>query len=127
MARPTALTGNAADPRLVKYAGRKAKEQQLLFDEALKAAMTQPAVRLVMWEILSRTGIYETINETNAQIYYLTGRRNFGLELLADLTRVDENLYLAMETEARARKRLLDRENAAVQTAPAVNNQGDDQ
>lgn len=118
MARP-ALTTNAADPRQVKYARRKEKDAARLFDDALAAAMTQPAVRLVIWEIISRTGIYETLEETNATIYYKTGRRNFGLELLADLMRVDENLYLAMESEARIRKRALDRETAAVQTPGA--------
>jgi hypothetical protein len=115
-----ALTGNAADPRKVRYAGRKEKDRAKLYDEALKAAMTQPAVRFVMWEILSRAGIYETLTETNASIYFKTGRRNFGLEILADLMRVDENLYLAMEAEARARQRSLDRETAAVQIASSA-------
>jgi hypothetical protein len=120
-----ALTGNAADPRRVKFARRKEKDQARLYDEALKAAMALPAVRLVMWEILAKAGIYETLTETNASIYFKTGRRNFGLEILADLIRVDENLYLAMEAEARARQRSLDRETAAMHIASS-NDEGDE-
>lgn len=120
MPRNQALTRNAADPRQVKFARRKEEDAAKLFDDALREAMLLPVVRVVMWELLSRSGIYQTLEETNALIYYKTGRRNFGLELLADIVRVDERLYLAMETEARARDRSLDRETEAVHTPSAT-------
>lgn len=117
------LTANAADPRAVRFARRKERDEAKIFDEALAEAMTSPATRLVLWDILKRAGIYERIEETNATIYYKMGKRNFGLELLADVMRVDERLYLVMESEARARQRSIERETAAVQTAASQGEQ----
>jgi hypothetical protein len=113
------LTRNAADARQVHYARRKEEEAAKRFDDALNTALQQPAVRLVLWEVLTRSGIYQTFEDTNAGIYYKTARRNFGLEILADIIRVNERLYLAMETEARARERSTNRETEAVHTPPA--------
>jgi hypothetical protein len=115
--RTPALVTNAADPAQVKHARRKEKDRDHLFGEALRAVLLTPAGRLVMWELLSRAGIFKSVFTPSAQIYYQAGKQDFGHELMALLIACDEELYLTMEREARARARRQDLETEAVHTA----------
>ena len=94
---------NAADPEQVKRAGRKERDREAVFLRSLKDAMTSPAVRLVMWELLSRARVFGSIYHASALIHYNAGRQDFGHELMAACLEADEELYLLMEREARAR------------------------
>jgi L-amino acid N-acyltransferase YncA len=119
MAEPRALVKNAADPKQVQYAQRKEKQRGERVNHALRAVMATPAGRVVMWELLTRAGIFRSVWEASAKIHYNAGRQDYGHELLATLIDVDEAAYQLMEREMRAIDRNDSRETAAVQTPAA--------
>ncbi len=110
---------NAADLQQVKYAERKATQQQERVLVCLRAIMGAPEGRVVMWDLLARAGIYRSIWDPSARIHYNAGRQDYGHELLALLLEADGDLYQLMEREARAWQRSQDREAAAVLTPAA--------
>lgn len=114
-----ALTQNAADPAQVKFARRR--EQRHLEERRalVRHQLSTVEGRRFVWEELGRHGIFESITVQSSMIYALSGRRDAGLELLAEAQAFPE-LYLAMQGEAMAREARDDRETAAVQTAPAA-------
>lgn len=114
------LQRNAADEKQIKHAGRKVEERAELFRTSLQAVLAQPAGRFVLWELLTRAGLYRSIWDPSAKIHYNAGRQDYGLELLAQVIDADEELYQLMEREMRAFNRSEARETAAVQT-PAAN------
>jgi hypothetical protein len=73
--------------------------------------------RAVIWELLSRAGIFNSIWESSARIHYNAGRQDFGHELLALVTACNEELYVQLEREARAQVKRDNQEIDAGQTA----------
>jgi hypothetical protein len=116
---PRALTGNAADPRHVDFAGRKERRREELFRQALGLVLSTPEGRVVLWTLLERAGVFRSVWDPSAKIHYNAGRQDYGHELLALLVDTNEESYLLMEREARQRARRDTREAAAVQ-APAA-------
>jgi len=119
MAEPRALVKNAADEKQVRHAQRKEKQRSERFEHALRAVMATPQGRVVMWELLTRAGIYRSVWEASARIHYNAGKQDYGHELLATLIDVDEAAYQLMEREMRAFDRNEARETAAVQMPAA--------
>jgi type II secretory pathway component PulM len=119
VSRP-ALTGNAADPQQVARARRKEAERGERFLVSLQAIMRTREGRLVMWELLSRAGIYRSIWDPSSKIHYNAGRQDYGHELLASVIAADSDLYQQMEREQRAFEAAEDRGTAASQTKPAT-------
>jgi hypothetical protein len=110
---PPAQVRNAADHKQVKRAARveerREEERRAYYFEVMSSADG----RAMIWDLLTRAGIYATaFHPSGSQIYYNAGRHDFGLELLATVEPFEE-LYLAMEREARARKRQQDAETRA--------------
>lgn len=105
---------NAASPDQVKRAARKERDAAEFARAALVQVLATPAGRIVMWDLLERAGVHRSIFHPSSQIYYLAGRQDFGHELLAALLDADEQAYLLMEAEARARQR---RDNVATDAA----------
>jgi hypothetical protein len=120
MADQRSLQRNAADPKQVRFAERKEKERGERYRAALKAVMATVAGRHLLAELLERSGLWRTSWDPSARIHFNEGRRNFGLELLADVQESDEEAYLLMERERRAWLRGEALEAAAVQTAAAT-------
>lgn len=106
---------SASDPRQVKHAERKDRQRRERFDDALRAVLAEASGRLVLWELLTRAGIYRSIWDPSARIHYNAGRQDFGHELLASILEADEEGYLLMEREQRGRARTEAVEAAAVQ------------
>lgn len=97
---------NAADPRQVKRAARKQERLEQERKARLHAVMSTVDGRAVMWDLLGKAGVYRSVfNPSGSQMYYLAGRQDFGHELLDELVTLSEDLYILMETEARARAR----------------------
>lgn len=120
MNQPRALVTNAADVDQVKRAGRKEKDREALFLDALRASLSHAEVRYVFAEYLQRAGLDVTSFDHNGSMMnFKEGRRNFGLEIKADLYRADERLADLMETERRARVRADNRAIDAAHTARA--------
>lgn len=121
MADGRALVKNAADPEQVKHAQRQETRDEDRKQAALLETMRTPAGRIVLWHVLESAGVFESVWENSARIHYNAGRQDLGHEWMARLvkTRALEDLYLQMESEARAYARSRDRGAAAVQTARA--------
>lgn len=119
MPEPRALTGNAADPAQVRFAARKERQRTERFTSAMKAVLGTAEGRLVVGELLERSGLWRTSWDPSAKIHFNEGRRNFGLELLAEVQTIDEEAYVLMERERRAWRRSEAAETAANQTPPA--------
>jgi hypothetical protein len=115
---------NAADARQVRAASRAEEKREEQFRGSLKAVLSTPEGRRVLGELLDRAGLYRTSWDPSARIHFNEGRRNFGLELLAQIQEASEELYLDMEREMRAFKRSLEQGPAAARTAAAGGNDG---
>jgi len=113
------LVRNAADPEQVKRAARRERrtEEQVL--GALEAVMRTAEGRLVMWDLLSRCGIYGSIWHPSAEIHYRAGKQDMGHEIQALILRSSEDLYELMAREARARGRRENDETDAAHTPRA--------
>lgn len=107
---------NAADPKAVKEAARKDKERAARYRDNLQEVLGTPSGRLVMWELLSVAGVFESMFHRDAGVMaYNAGRQDFGHRIMADILAADETLYLVMEREARERAT---RDRVGTQDAP---------
>jgi len=97
---------NAADRKLVKNQSAISRRRDEEVAAAVKAQMSTVGGRLVMWQLLSIAGIYQSVFDTQTtRMAALAGRQDYGHELQAMLLRVDEEAYELMEREARLRAR----------------------
>lgn len=119
MAESSDAVRNAADPEQVRRAGRSEKDARRRYLDAARATLGTEAGRAFCWELLCKARIYESIFSASAAIYYHAGRQDYGHELQADLVAADEERYVQMETEARARARRDRATHEAALTAPA--------
>lgn len=60
--------------------------------------------RAVLWRIVTLCGVLDPVGTVNGQMQYAEGRRSIGLELMADIERVDPNLVPLMMQEELNRK-----------------------
>ena len=115
---------NAADPRQVRRAERKERSTESRRLAAYRATLGTPEGRFVFWDLLTKARIYESIfHPSGSSLYYNTGRQDFGHELIADLLRADEDGYVLMEREQRARAKSDASETEAAHT-PRAEDQG---
>jgi hypothetical protein len=120
-----ALQRNAADPKQVAFAERKARQAEELFIVSLQATMGSLEGRVVIWTLIARAGVYESIWDPSAKIHYNAGRQDYGHMLLHLVTEHCPREYLLMEQEARQRGGALDREAQAVQAAAEAQSNDD--
>jgi len=105
---------NAATPGQVNWARRKDRRVEVERKALVGQQLATPPGRRFVWEELARHGIFESITVQSSMIYALSGRRDAGLELLAEVQAFPE-LYLQMQAEAMQRKAHDDHEAAANQ------------
>ena len=90
---------NAADRDQVKRAARRDVRQQDARRALIEHQLSTAQGRAFVWGELERHHLFESITVQSSMIYALSGRRDAGLELLAEVERFPE-LYLLMQTEA---------------------------
>jgi len=109
---------NAADVDQVRRAGRRdrrrADERQALVGHQLATYEG----RWFVWEELERHGLFESITVQSSMIYALSGRRDAGLELLAEV-QAHPSQFLLMQGEAMKRDERDNRETDAAHTPSA--------
>lgn len=90
---------NAADPKQVKSGKKKAKlrREQELFD--LKALLETPQGRRVMWRLLAKAGMFNSIYESSSRIYYNAGRQDYGFWLWSELEKAHKGYLVKMIQE----------------------------
>jgi len=115
------MVRNAADPQQVKHAERRERRREERLRISIRVVMQEPAGRSLMWELLARAGVYQSVfDASGSRTFYNAGRQDFGHELLALLVDADEEGYLTMEREARAAARNESLEATAVRTPAAT-------
>lgn len=118
---PQPLVTNAANPGQVKTASRKERDREGDRLAAYKAVMTTPAGRLVLWDLLTRAGVYQSCYaRSGSDAFVNIGRQDFGHELMASLIAADEDGYDTMAREQRKLAKREDLERAAAHTAQAA-------
>ena len=85
--------------------GTRQREQELRAetqsrrDEDLRFVMSTETGRRFMWDLLGRTGLYQTSFTGNSETFFREGRRAVGLEQLAHITTACPTEYMAMMKE----------------------------
>jgi hypothetical protein len=129
-ARDHVAVRNAADRKQVRHAARSSKQDEEQLRGAYLDVMRTPSGRRVMWDMLERCKIHESVFDPHGSwMAYNAGRQDVGHELEAELARLDTRLFLDMEREARLRQATSDAEREAFQvtrTAERAADDGDD-
>ncbi|HXD72176.1 MAG TPA: hypothetical protein VN628_00495 [Vicinamibacterales bacterium] len=113
------LVKNAADGEQVQHAARKEKDRARRDVDDVRAVLSSRQGRRFVWRVLKAAGLYRSITVEGSMIYALSGRRDFGLEVLDWVTGASRELYVQMESEGRADQARDRQENVAARTPPA--------
>jgi len=123
--RDRAFVKNAADPRQVKDAGRKAKRAREEEVEDVAVVVGTERGRGVVLRVLSDCGLFTEVFDPDAhRTAFNAGVRNVGLFLHAEISAADEMAFFLMMKEARDRQTKQGDEAQAAHTPSA--DQGDD-
>jgi hypothetical protein len=105
---------NAADKVRVRAQSEFESRRRERYLTALRVLLSVPEGRLVLWELLSKAGVYSSCFDTQSlRMAALAGQQAHGQEVLADVLAAGEDLYDVMAREARARRRKDEDEQAA--------------
>lgn len=94
------VVSNAADKGQVAAASKKEKygrERQL---DDWCVILSIPEGRRVIWQLLGKAKIHETIFETSSRIYYNAGQQDFGHYIMSEATEAQPDAFLKMMMEA---------------------------
>lgn len=102
-------TNDANDPKLLDRALKAAKSQQRIDDLVLQEWMATPQSRDYVYRLLESCYCFEAGVDLGSQYraadthstYFMAGRRQVGLQVLADLQRSAPELYMTMLSEQR--------------------------
>lgn len=98
---------NAADRRRQRQQADLEARRVARYHAALADVLQTETGRLVLWELLRRSGLYASVFDTQSlRMAALAGQQTFGQEILADVIAVDEDGYALMQREARQRARM---------------------
>jgi hypothetical protein len=123
--RDRAFVKNAADPRQVKDAGRKAKRAREEELQDLAALLGTEPGRRVLWRVLSYCGLFGEVFAADSHLMaFNAGVRNVGLFLHAEISAADEMAFFLMMKEARDRQTKQGDEAQAAHT-PSADQQGE--
>ena len=93
------LVKNAAAKNQVKKA--RNKEERLREEELgdLKALLKSKEGRRIVWRMLAKCRVFESIWEGSARIHFNAGQQDLGHWLLAEVTEADDEALLIMMRE----------------------------
>ena len=109
---------NAADRDQVVRAARRDRRRDGDRAALMAHQLANYEGRAFVWQELERHHLFESITRQSSEIYVLSGRRDAGLELLAEVQQHTE-LFLLMQTEAMQRAQRDARETDAAHTPSA--------
>jgi len=99
------LVHNAADPKQVRFAKEQEKRRADQEAAAMRAVLATEAGRRAIWTRLEKCGVFRSSWDLDPHtVYFNEGRRQVGLELIADIAAADETALLHMMSEARRRE-----------------------
>ena len=86
-----------------QVAARDARTRARQRDEAFRWLMGDRKGRLLMWELLDKTGVFRGGVIDTARLLFNEGARNVGLRYLADIQRLVPHQFIAMQAESVSR------------------------
>jgi hypothetical protein len=116
---------NTADPKQVGARARRAKDAARRRHDDTKAVLSTPAGRRLIWYLLERAGVFESVMGPDGVIQYQAGRQDFGHEIMALVEASDPEAIFALMREARDERIKEQRTQQAEQT-PAVKDEGEE-
>lgn len=117
---------NAASRKQVEAAQAREQQRTDRLQNHYRAVMATVDGRAVLWDIISRAGIFETPwHQHSMEIFRSIGRNDYGRELMADIIELDEGLYIQMEVEARTQARIDRDATDAAHVKPATTQEAD--
>jgi hypothetical protein len=91
---------NAGDAQQVAKRQSKAKIREHLKKSGFRKLMSDSEGRAWMWDLLTECGVFHSSFSKDAlEIAFAEGRRDIGLRRLAEINRLDPNLYAKMAVE----------------------------
>jgi hypothetical protein len=124
---PPPAPESAIDQGQIKRARRRAKRRADRFDAALRTIMATTEGAIVLWELLGRCGVNQTVMSRGIQeVLYMAGRQDVGHSILADMVRVDSDLYVDLERAMRTIDQREEQEEIAARTPSVTDNKGDE-
>lgn len=94
------MVRNAGDRDQVNRAKVTEKVQRENELNDMRAVLATRAGRNVLWRQLTKCHLFESITVQSSQIYALSGSRDAGLALIAEIVEADPAAYLLMQQEA---------------------------
>jgi hypothetical protein len=92
---------DAGDRRHVERREKIAKTARLQRNEDFRWLMGDPRGRRFVWDLLAKAGLFRSSLASTAELTaFNEGRRDVGLAVLADLTRLCPGQYARMQAEA---------------------------
>ena len=89
------------DPKQVKKAKRKLKNQQTVAREELALILKQREVRNFLWTVLNECGIYDLAGENLHDLAVSKGRRSIGHKIISWIDAAVPHTYMKIYTENR--------------------------
>lgn len=93
---PTDIAGEQRDREAIEQKRKLAREQEVA---DLRWLLDQPQGRRFMWRLLSTCGVYRTSFTGNSETFLREGRRQVGLEFMADIHEHCPERYVEMLRE----------------------------
>jgi len=95
---------DAGDEGAVKKKKTKAQIRKEQDKEDLHNILLSPGGRRFLWKVLEECGVYKISFTGNSHTFFNEGKRQIGLNLIADIFDADPNAYVEMRLEATTRR-----------------------
>lgn len=93
------LVTNSEDREQLDAATDKLQSLEENRSNDLRHVMASPQGRRALWRVLTECQVFGSIMETNARIYYNSGKQDVGHWLLAEMNMASEDLFFEMQKE----------------------------
>lgn len=91
---------NAASEADVAEKTRESKAREARRIEGLRKLVADPDMRLWLWDLLAKCGVYKTSFTGNSETFFREGSRNIGLQLQADIMKYTPEAFITMMKES---------------------------
>lgn len=96
---------DVGDPLDVKKRKERIKSADAQALDDLREVLNTRAGRATIWRVLARCEPLAINRRTDNSVFQIEGRREIGLWLISELTRVDPHAYIRLQIEAEAQAR----------------------
>lgn len=87
------------DPGQLKKRDQDIKFQKMQEQDDLREVLSTPAGKRLVWRLLGKCKIADSIYEASSRIYYLAGRQDLGHDIVKEIDAVDPLLFWEMRNE----------------------------